>query len=193
MLASFSHIQACKSFNGLFHWMCTPPSPIDELGMSSGLHISFLDFFRGYISNHACSGWNTQHHKSLRLFQHVISKLLSTGLRGRPSKRKLPSMEELISKSKGFLKKKHKPRHYEFGTDPVTGRRNNKGTYSGTPQRQPKKSCTSSAEIFELDVNEGKICLPCLFCLLSNRCTDNITTCQEQKWQSRWFGNLAVK
>ena len=117
MLASFSHIQACKSFNGLFHWMCTPPSPIEELGMSSGLHISFLDFFRGYISNHACSGWNTQHHKSLRLFQHVISKLLSTGLRGRPSKRKLPSMEELISKSKGFLKKKHKPRHYEFSTD----------------------------------------------------------------------------
>ena len=44
-------------------------------------------------------------------------------------------MEELISKGKEFLgtgrKKPRKKTHYEFRTDPTTGIRSNKGTYSG--------------------------------------------------------------
>ena len=193
MIASFSHIQACKSFNGLFHWMCTPPLPIEELGMSSGLHISLLDFFRDYISNHACSGWNTQHYKSLRLFQHVISKLLSTGLRGRPRKRKLPSMEEPISKSKDFWRKNINHGTMSSVQTLLLVVETTKGPTVEHHKGNPKRAVPRLQRFLSLMSMKVRYVCHVLFCLFSNRCTDNITTCQEQKWQSRWLGNLAVK
>ena len=45
---------------------------------------------------------------------------------------KLPSMEVLISQGKALLAKKRKERHLEFSTDPVSGNRSYKGTYSST-------------------------------------------------------------
>ena len=61
-------------------------------------------------------------------------------------------MAELLSKGKELLglgrKKERKPRHYEFGRDPSTGPRNDKGTYKG----QPKKRRTElSSEVFGLE------------------------------------------
>ena len=64
-------------------------------------------------------------------------------------------MTELISKSKellGFTKtKKRKPRHYEFATDPVTGFRNNKGTYNG-PAKTRRTNSISTPETCESHV-----------------------------------------
>ena len=71
----------------------------------------------------------------------------------KPSKRKLPSMEELISKGKEFLgigrKKLREKTHYEFSTDPITGIRSNKGTYSGRLQKKRKQTSDKSTETFE--------------------------------------------
>lgn len=62
--------------------------------------------------------------------------------RGVYRKRKLPSMSELLSKGKGLLglskNKERKARQYEYGSDPVSGLRNNKGTYSGQSKRRRK-------------------------------------------------------
>ena len=62
-------------------------------------------------------------------------------------------MAELINKSKellGLNKKRRKRAHYEYSTDPVTGLRNNKGTYSGqVPKR--KKEVSVECETPELD------------------------------------------
>ena len=53
----------------------------------------------------------------------------------RARKGQLPSMDQLLGQAKEMLDrrsgaKKRKPVHYEFSTDPVTGFRNCKGTYS---------------------------------------------------------------
>lgn len=51
-------------------------------------------------------------------------------------------MSELLSKGKELLglskKKQRKARQYEFASDPVSGLRNNKGTYSGQSKRRRK-------------------------------------------------------
>ncbi len=64
-------------------------------------------------------------------------------------------MAELISKGKDLLglskKKERKARHYEFGRDPVTGFRNNKGTYKGQPKR--RKEVVDTPE-FESDFSK---------------------------------------
>lgn len=61
---------------------------------------------------------------------------------GENRKRKLPSMSELLSKGKELLslskRKQRKARQYEFASDPVSGLRNNKGTYSGQSKRRRK-------------------------------------------------------
>ena len=47
-------------------------------------------------------------------------------------KKKLPSMDKLLEQGKAILekgKKRRKPLHYEFSTDPTTGRRNCKNSY----------------------------------------------------------------
>ena len=80
--------------------------------------------------------------------------LIVTGSRHQKlSKRKLPSMEELINMGKEFLgigrKKPCKEKHYEFSTDPSTGIRNNKGTYSGRLQKQRKQTYDDSNETLE--------------------------------------------
>lgn len=46
-------------------------------------------------------------------------------------------------------KKPRKEKHYEFSTDPSTGIRNNKGTYSGQLQKQRKQTYDESNETFE--------------------------------------------
>ena len=71
-------------------------------------------------------------------------------------------MTELISKSKellGFTKKrKRKPRHYEFATDPVTGFRNNKGTYTGQAKTR-RRDNSSTPETCESHVeSDGGKC-----------------------------------
>ena len=57
---------------------------------------------------------------------------------------KLPSMGDLINKSKELLgisgKKKRKTQHLEFSTDPVTGFRSNKGTYTGQKGQRKRNS-----------------------------------------------------
>ena len=59
-------------------------------------------------------------------------------------------MAELISKGKDFLglteEKECKARHYEFGRDPVSGFRNDKGTYKGQPKRRKEEINTSELE-----------------------------------------------
>ena len=51
-------------------------------------------------------------------------------------------MSELLRKGKGLLglskNKERKARQYEYGSDPVSGLRNNKGTYSGQSKRRRK-------------------------------------------------------
>ena len=46
-------------------------------------------------------------------------------------KKKLPSMDELLEQGNAILEKgkRRKPLHYEFSTDPTTGRRNCKNSY----------------------------------------------------------------
>ena len=70
----------------------------------------------------------------------------------------MPSMAELINKSKELLgiskNKKRKPVHYEFSNDPVTGLRNNKGTYTGQLQKRRQDipgGNSDDAETLELD------------------------------------------
>ena len=64
--------------------------------------------------------------------------------RRRRRKEKLPSIDTLISQSKAFLKNKRKARHLEFSTDPVSGHRSCKGTYSAEKrQKQGFESTTS--------------------------------------------------
>lgn len=62
-------------------------------------------------------------------------------------------MEELNSKGKEFWgigrKKPHKKTQYEFSTDPITGIRSNKGTYSGRLQKKWKQTSDESTETFE--------------------------------------------
>ena len=66
-------------------------------------------------------------------------------------------MSELLNKSKELLgiskKKQRRPSHFEFSTDPVTGVRNNKGTYTGQLKKRRKEIGESGecAPTFELD------------------------------------------
>ena len=83
----------------------------------------------------------------------------TTGSRRR--KRKLPSVSELLNKSKEILnignKRKRKPVHYEFSTDPETGVRSNKGTYvsqrGGKWRKMGESTCAedSLCEVEDLD------------------------------------------
>ena len=59
----------------------------------------------------------------------------------RRSKRRLPSMAELINKSKEFLgvgQRKRRAQHFKFSTDPLTGFRSNTGTYSKRSRKGKK-------------------------------------------------------
>ena len=78
------------------------------------------------------------------------------------------SMAELISRSKEFLgltKKPRKQAHYEYSSDPVTGLRNNKGTYTGQVLKR-KKELSIDSETLE---HEGMVFLmsiiTCICCL----------------------------
>lgn len=65
-------------------------------------------------------------------------------------------MAELISRSKEFLgltKKPRKQAHYEYSSDPVTGLRNNKGTYTGQVLKR-KKELSIDSETLE---HEGMV------------------------------------
>lgn len=60
----------------------------------------------------------------------------------RRSKRRLPSMAELINKSKEFLgvgQRKRRAQHFEFSTDPLTGFRSNTGTYSKRSRKERRQ------------------------------------------------------
>lgn len=62
-------------------------------------------------------------------------------------------MGELLNESKELLglgqKRQQRPRHLEFSTDPVTGFRSNKGTYSG--ERGGKRKEMDKSKCSELD------------------------------------------
>ena len=67
-------------------------------------------------------------------------------------------MAELIIRSKEFLgltKKPRKQAHYEYSSDPVTGLRNNKGTYTGQVLKR-KKELSIDSETLE---HEGMVFL----------------------------------
>ena len=81
-------------------------------------------------------------------------------------KKKLPSMEELIEQGKQLLgdpKRKRKPVHYEFSTDPTTGRRNCKNTYS------PGKYSTAGRKN-RLTVDPGEATITIHDCDYGNTC-----------------------
>lgn len=78
-------------------------------------------------------------------------------------KRKLPSMAELLDKGKELLgltkKKGRKDRHYEYGRDPVSGLRNNKGTYQGQSKKRRKEiSFAPETPGFESDGTVAATC-----------------------------------
>ena len=73
----------------------------------------------------------------------------------RRRKEKLPAMSSLITQSKALLSKKRKARYLEFSNDPVTGRRNCKGTYS--PSRRRKRCATATATNQNANLDAGEI------------------------------------
>ena len=68
-------------------------------------------------------------------------------------------MSELLSKGKGLLglskNKERKAWQYEYGSDPVSGLRNNKGTYSGQSKRR-RKDTNSILETSAHHERDGK-------------------------------------
>ena len=80
-------------------------------------------------------------------------------------KEQLPSMDQLLGQAKEILDrgsraKKRKPVHYEFSTDPVTGFRNCKGTYSAksnSARRGRNQNLDDSADNSQ-DIHNGKSC-----------------------------------
>lgn len=69
-------------------------------------------------------------------------------------------MSELLNESKELLglskKRQQRPRHFEFSTDPVTGFRSNKGTYSGQRGGKRKEMDMSTCAV-ELDSFDGEL------------------------------------
>lgn len=63
--------------------------------------------------------------------------------RNESSKTEAAFMAELLDRGKELLgltkKKGRKDCHYEYGRDPVSGFRNNKGTYQGQPKKRRKE------------------------------------------------------
>ena len=80
-------------------------------------------------------------------------------------------MAELISRSKEFLGLTKKPRkqgHYEYSSDPVTGLRNNKGTYTGQVLKR-KKELSIDSETLE---HEGMVFLMSIITFICCLCLD---------------------
>lgn len=66
-------------------------------------------------------------------------------------------MDSLILESKALLSKERKASHLEFSSDPVTGRRNCKGTYSPTKRRPKRHNTVADQNLNSKSGEVGKV------------------------------------